>query len=564
MRVSVPHRVFRPAIGLAVVTAFSAAGIPLTSMAASSSPPSVVRYPVTNTGIAAQVTARSNSAHSASPSTRERGVRTMPAAHRAATGGRTTVPVTADAAGQGGDGTQPGDSRSGGALLRHFNGVSSLDSELTNFGARFEPPDQGLCEGNGFVLEAVNSAYSIYRRDGAPIAGPFNVNDLFQRDGLAYTTDPRCYFDPTTRTWIATIAFIADDNSSSTIDIAVNPSGDPTTAWTVYRLDTTDAGGPGCPCFGDQPRFGIDDFNLYLSSDEFSILGPEFNGGQLYAVSKRDLVRRRPALHFAHFGNLTMAGIVPGAIEPAITNGPAPAEYFLNSLDPDGTFDNRIGVWAMTNREDLADGQVPTLLSVVIGSETYGVPPRAVQKGASATLDSGDDRMQQAQFINGTLWGELGTALSIAGDPTVRAGAAWFNVRPSLDEEEVLSARMIRQGYVASRGNYLLYPALQADQLGNAAMVVTISGATRYPSAAFAVMRSNQSGFGPVTVAAVGSGPYHPRPNKPGRWGDYSWAQLDPATDTVWLATEYVPPRSSQTKDRMRNWGTEVLEVKLG
>jgi hypothetical protein len=74
-------------------------------------------------------------------------------------------------------------------------------------------------------------------------------------------------------------------------------------------------------------------------------------------------------------------------------------------------------------------------------------------------------------------------------------------------------------------------------------------------------MHSGQSAFTGVTVAAAGTGPYDP---KAGRWGDYSWAQLDPANDTVWLATEYIPPVSSQTTTRRRNWGTEVLQVSLG
>src|SRR5438552_7017659 len=52
----------------------------------------------------------------------------------------------------------PAFSHQSGHILQNFNGVSSLDSEITNFGAEFEPPDQGLCVGNGFVIEAVNSA----------------------------------------------------------------------------------------------------------------------------------------------------------------------------------------------------------------------------------------------------------------------------------------------------------------------------------------------------------------------------------------------------------------------
>jgi hypothetical protein len=215
----------------------------------------------------------------------------------------------------------------------------------------------------------------------------------------------------------------------------------------------------------------------------------------------------------------------------------------------------------MTNREDVAEGNSPTLSNIVIGSEGYSVPPNAIQKGSSRKLNTGDDRMQQAQFINGALWAELTTALTIPGDPTVRSAAAWFKVKPSLADDVVSSATMTRQGYVASRGNDVFYPALQADAAGNAAMVFTISGENRFASAAFSVLKAGQTKFGAVTVAAEGTGPYDP---KAGRWGDYSWAQLDPATDTVWLGAEYIPPVSSQTTNGRRNWGTEVLQVSLG
>ena len=564
MRLLTPRALFRPALFLGIAIGVTTGAAPVTAAAAASRS-SVVVHPVTDVGTASQVSRATTSAArvAAAP---ERGVH-RPHAISQAAATRTGVAQAPTASSNDGNGDQSGNGSSG-RLLRHFNGVSSLDSEVTNFGAKFEPPDTAICEGNGFVLEPVNSAYTVYRTNGTPIAGPFNVNDLFHRGGLQFTSDPRCYYDPTTTTWFATILFIADDNASSTIDISVNRSGDPTTAWTTYSIDTSDAANTanGCPCFGDQPRLGIDAFNLYLSTDEFSILGPQFNGAQLYAVAKRDLVGLKSRIHFAHFANPTIDGNPLFAIEPAITNGSADAEYFLNTLDLnlDGSTVSGIGVWAMTNRDEVGRGKAPTLSSVVIDSEAYAVPPSAIQKGSSHPLDSGDDRMQQTQFINGTIWGELTTALTLPGDSRVRAAAAWFNVKPALGEEDQLaSAAMTRQGYVAVRGNDVIYPALQADKSGNAAMVVTISGAQRYPSAAYAVMGSGRSAFGPVTVAAAGTGPYFVRPKQFGRWGDYSWAQLDPATDTFWLAAEYVPPRASQTTDHVRNWGTEVLQVKV-
>ncbi len=450
-----------------------------------------------------------------------------------------------------------------GIVRQNFNGVSSLDSAVTNFGAEFEPPDQGLCVGNGFVLEPVNSAFTIYRTDGTPVVGPLNVNVLFG-DGLReFTSDPRCYYDRATNTWFAIILFINDAGTAARTDIAVSTSGDPTRPWTIYHLDATDDGTngtpahPGCPCLGDQPLLGIDQYNLYISTNEFSILGPEFNGAQIYAIAKSELVAAAPA-HFVQFDNLSIGGAIAASVQPAIASQSAAAGYFLNSLDPDGTSDNRIGVWALTNRQAVRQGKVPTLSNLVIASETYSIPPGAVQQGSSSLLDSGDDRMQQVQFINGDLWGALDTTVTIRNDTDPRAGIAWFRVHPRLDGQRLRSAQMIDQGYLAAKGNYLLYPAIEVTPEGSAAMVFTISGPTLFPSAAYATSPGEHATFGRITIAAPGTGPYDPNA---GRWGDYSAAALDPSGRSLWLATEYIPPLASQTPDGRRNWGTRVLQV---
>jgi hypothetical protein len=87
------------------------------------------------------------------------------------------------------------------------------------------------------------------------------------------------------------------------------------------------------------------------------------------------------------------------------------------------------------------------------------------------------------------------------------------------------------------------------------------SSTTRFPSAAHAILEPGGSGFGRPVVAASGSGPYDPKTT---RWGDHSFAFPDDTSDSAWLATEYVPPKSSQTTNGARNWGTRVLEVPLG
>jgi len=455
-----------------------------------------------------------------------------------------------------------------GHVLQNFNGVGSLDSEVTNFGAEFEPPDQGLCVGNGFVVEPVNSAFTIYRTDGSVVLGPLNVNVLFDEGLTQFTSDPRCYFDASTNTWVAIILFIGTDSSGNFInegrtDIAVNHSGDPTKPWTVYHLEANDDGTggmpthPGCPCLGDQPLLGIDQENFYISTNEFSILGNAFNGAQIYAISKDQLFDLREQVRFVHFDNLTSGDAIAASVQPATSNGEPGAEFFLNSLDPFGTFDNRLGVWALTNRHRVSQGGFPTLSSTVITSEPYGVPPPAVQMGDTDTLDAGDDRLQQVQFINGDLWGALDTTITIPNDSAPHAAIAWFQVHPQVSHDLISNPHIQHQGYIASLGNDVLYPAIVAGPDHTAAVVFTFTGPEHFPSVAYAVMREGQHTFGAITIAAAGTGPYV----SGSRWGDYSYATLDPNHNRFWLASEYIPAPASQTTDGVTNWGTRVIEV---
>jgi len=445
--------------------------------------------------------------------------------------------------------------------LANFNGTSSRDSQFTNYNLEFEPPDQGLCEGNGFVLEPVNSAYRIFRTDGKSIRGPFNINDLFNVGGKEFTSDPRCWYDRATTTWFSVILFLNDTGTVGTTLIAVRHAKDPLGLWNVFSIDATDPGGRGCPCFGDQPRIGIDQHNLYITADEFSIQGPQFDGAELWVIDKAGLIATHPTVKFAHFAHLRIAGHSTLAPQPALSLSKPHAEFMLSSLDFMGVGDNRLGLWAITDRAAVATGGVPTLSSVVISSEAYANPPKPPQKGSPSKLDGGDDRMQQTEFAGGTVWGELNTAVTPAGDTTPREGAAWFQVKPRVDQGVVTGGSMVRQGYVAVASKYLLYAAVQPDADGNAAVVFTETSSSMFPSAAYATLKAGASNFGPPVVFAAGRGSYF---RKSTRWGDYSFAVPAIESDSAWLATEYIPAKSSQTTDGQQNWGTRVVEVPLG
>ena len=475
--------------------------------------------------------------------------------------------------------------RSQGNLLHNFNGLSDINQAAVNGGSgvgEVTPPDQGLCvgfdpgvPGTKVVFQAVNSALretSVNNGSlpGAPLLGNKDVSFANFWEPNAFS-DPKCFFDASTSTFFFTvIGFLQSgpDKGNTSIDVAVfNASG-----FAVYQIDTSFGGAD----FGDQPHVGYDNNALYASTDEFNVAGTAYFGAALFVVSKSQLVATVPSPALVSFGPLSLAGIPILTLQPAISTTPTNTEYLLNSFpfaDADITpnpIAQQLGFWTVTHDIGVSNGHPAsvTLNGVIIRSEIYGFPVNAVSTGTGVTdkngitseafLNPDDSRMQQVQFINGHLWAALTTAISIQNDPAARDGIAWFNIIAA-------TGRVSTQGYIASRGNYLLYPAILRTTAGTTAIAFTITSATINPSAAYVVRPSTSSQFGVIHIAASGFGPHLsfsdtiPVFGRP-RWGDYSAAALDPNGSDIWLATEYIPSPANQ--DPFDNWGTRVFDTK--
>ena len=472
-----------------------------------------------------------------------------------------------------------------------FAGLTTVDTANTN-GFVVSPPDQGLCVGNGFVLETINLVMAVYSKTGKQLTAPESANAFFGADPAAtFLSDPRCYYDRPTQRWFVSITNVFNSTTNrSNLYLAVSQTSDPRQGFTVYSIDTTDDGldgtpaDPGCttdsPCFGDQPLLGADAFGIYLSTNEFGVFSNVFNGAQIYALSKKELEAGTLGT-MVHIGNLPLAEGTAYSVQPASSpdledETGSGVEYFLSALDFTGTLDNRIAVWALTNTKSLAK-PVPnvSLQNTVIKSEVYGQPPNATQKAGpfplgqslndpEETLNSDDDRMQQAVFSNGFLWGGLCTVVSDGSQNN--AGIAYFVVVPFIQSGK-LQAFILGQSYVSVKGASLIYPAVAVTKQGLAAVAYTLSGPSYFPSAAFTYLTPF---FGlSVNVVAAGAAPqddFSGYPQFPGadpgvaRWGDYSWAVAD--GNSLWLATEYIPGGIDSTV-YFTNFGTFIYQVGL-
>src|SRR5258706_3526729 len=328
-----------------------------------------------------------------------------------------------------------------------FEGLNFFQQRYARGGNQFsvEPPDQGLCVGNGYELEAVNDVLNIYNGSGASVLPdntatnivggfPRNVNhavDLNSFYGYApainrstgvrgqFVTDPSCLYDAATqRFFVVVLTLDTRPNGSFTLvnhlDVAVSTTANPTGSWNIYRIDVTNDGtntggtNPG-PYLGDYPHIGADANGFYITTNAYPWLNNGCRGAQIYAFSKAQLAAGTPNATMVHLDTSGTVNVPSdaGSTQPGFTVWPAqsPAtssfdlnaggtEYFLSSNAGDEATNPESGtggphnstklmVWSLTNTSSLNTAS-PTLnlSNKVLSVGQYGVPPKQQQPGS--------------------------------------------------------------------------------------------------------------------------------------------------------------------------------------
>jgi hypothetical protein len=312
------------------------------------------------------------------------------------------------------------------AVKANFDGLNFHDQRFANNGNQFsaEPPDQGLCAGNGFVLESVNDVLRIFDTKGNPLIGVVDLNTFYGYPAAVNRTahpvtfgptmsDPSCYFDNDTQRWFHIVLTLDRATPTSQalsgknhLDLAVSQTPNPLGAWTIYRIPVQDDGTQGTPnhgcildrqkgttgpCLGDFPHIGADSNGIYLTTNEFSLFGPGFIGAQIYAISKGALAAGSPSVPVFQYNTgdvnfVSATGLRGFAVIPAISPGSSEdegggTEYFLSSTAVFLGVDSRVQLWALTDTGNLSLQKAPILLNTAVATESYGIPNLARQPG---------------------------------------------------------------------------------------------------------------------------------------------------------------------------------------
>jgi hypothetical protein len=320
-----------------------------------------------------------------------------------------------------------------------FEGLNHYQQRYSRGGNQFsvEPPDQGMCVGNGYVVEVVNDVFNVYSASTGQsvlpdntatnvVSGhPRNVNhavDLNSFFGYApainrstgvrgqFVTDPSCLYDAATqRFFLDALTLEAPFNNVNHLDLAVSRTSDPTGLWNIYHVDVTNDGSVGatggpCPCLGDYPHMGADANGIYLTTNSYPWGPGSFDGAQIYAFSKSQLAAGAASVTMAHIdttGMVNATSPVPQT-EPGFTVWPAQSpsnqfntdnggtEYFLSSNAGGEASGNaftgsstNLVVWTLQNTSSLNTASPSLSLSnKVLNVNQYAIPPQQQQPGS--------------------------------------------------------------------------------------------------------------------------------------------------------------------------------------
>ncbi len=469
-----------------------------------------------------------------------------------------------------------------------FNGIDSTTSLSVN-GFDVSPPDMGMATGTSSqgtaIVQSLNLAVQAFSPSGKTLAGPVSLNAFFGLSPASFTSDPRVYWDPQTKHWFLTMLTVGPPLGATSSEqyIAVSQTTDALGFYTIFAIPTdTSVIDPSlCPCFGDFDMVGADNSGFYITTNEFGITNPGFNGTNMYAMSKAGLIAA------ANGGLLPTLFLYPiptvsdpfGAYHLApssVTQGSsAPnTEYFTES-DGNSFSNSALEVWALTNTK-LLNSTGPLLApAATVATEGYSVPPNAVQKagpipfgntvGAKVAfpLATDFDAVQLVTYANGELYAQLNTGVTAGGGST-NAGVAWFALHPTAGSGTV-SVRNDGNGYVHVNG-HLLYPSIGVAANGHGYMAFALSGANNYPSAAYIKFEGHDGAVGPVLIQKAGTTPLddftcYPTIGfgPPCRYGDYSATQV--YNGRVYLAVEYVHALTDVGGGAITNWATRIWSV---
>lgn len=431
----------------------------------------------------------------------------------------------------------------GNALVQQSFAPLTMPTPITNWdGLAYmglawtaRPPDTTGEAGLSHYVQAVNSSFQVWTKQGDPLYGPVTFQSLWANTsspcGTLVSRDLFLLYDQLADRWWIN-SHISDNSGNFYVCAALSQTYDPTGAWYLYTF----------PFSGsiDYEKVGVWPDGYYMSTNRGSAYTPVvFNRAKMLAGLPAD---------FQTQTNVSYRAIIPADLDGSTLPVDGTPNYFIGSR-----YNGNLTIYKFH-----VDWQTPSLSFFTpwanLPVQNYSTCISCIeQPDTTQILFNNDDRIMPRlayrRFVDHDAL-VLNYSISVGGQPS-RTGIRWSEIRnpgttPTMYQEST---------YAPADGASRWMGSIAMDRVGDLALGYSVSSNTIYPSIRYAgrtvtAPLNELDGDGSI-LEGTGSQLGHEG------WGDYSGMTIDPVDDcTFWYTTEY-------NRSYSVYWRTQIASFKF-
>lgn len=408
-----------------------------------------------------------------------------------------------------------------------------MDVNFNGMGGSFPPDPTGAASYDHYV-QAVNTAYRVFNKNGTAATGVIQLSALWP--GSTNSGDPIVMWDRQAEKFVIT----QFQTGSNKILFAISQTMDPTGAYHLYEYSF--------PSFPDYPKYSIWSDGYYMSSNTWTQNVVAFEREKMIVGDPTASMIALNLPSFAtHYG---FRSVLPADADGDLPPYGTPQYLFLFQDD----------AWAASVTEDHirvlkmeVDWDTPANSSITNFQNIPTLPFKSTfttswndiqQPGTTQRIDAIASIFNyRAQYLRWPGYNTVMLCKVVDVNGSLKGGVRWYELR----QDDTSGEFTIRQQstYSPNDNSSRFLGSISMDYNGHIGMGFNISGPNRFPSLAF-TGRYHWDALNemtlPETVAVEGVSAQ----TAGNRFGDYSHMSLDPDGSTFWFTGEYIGSSASR------------------
>lgn len=389
------------------------------------------------------------------------------------------------------------------------------------------PPDPSGAAGPNHYVQAVNTKYRVYDKNGSPLTASLNLSSLWA--GSSNDGDPIVMYDRHADRWVITQFQI----SGNKILFAISTTPDPTGTYYTYSFTM--------PTFPDYPKYSIWSDGYYMTSNT--------NNKNAVVYERAKMLVGDPT---AAMVGITMPSFTTHygfkSVLPADADGDLPPYGTPNYM-----FYFQDDSWSGVPQDCIkilkfqVNWTTPASSSITLHQTLY---PSAfnsvfttnwndiVQKNSTQKLDAISSIFNyRAQYLRWPGYNSVTLCHVTDVNNANLGGIRWYELR---QDEGTAQFSVYQEGtYAPADGDSRFVGSIAMDENKNIGLAYSISGVNSFPSLGFTGRYSTMP-LGEMSmmeeIAIAGSSAQ----SGGNRFGDYAHLTLDPNGTTFWFTGEYI------------------------